>query len=121
MTSPAFTASLQLELASGFWDRLVGLLSRSSLQHNTGLLIVPCSNVHTAFMRFTIDAVFVNDQGVVLKIAKNLKPFRVAICPSARACLELASGGADLFKLQLGQCISPVAAALSAVKSKVQL
>lgn len=107
---------LTVAVASGFWQRLVGLLGRRDLAPDAGLLLVPCNNIHTAFMRFAIDAVFVNDAGTVLAIVPQLRPFRVAAVRRAHACLELSSGAAARLGLQVGQQLAPLGLALKGGK-----
>jgi uncharacterized membrane protein (UPF0127 family) len=69
-----------------------GLLGRSSLPAGEGLLLSPAPSVHTAFMRFPIDAVFLDRDFVVLKIVGPLAPWRAASARGARSVLELAGG-----------------------------
>lgn len=79
--------------ARGFWPRLVGLLGRSQLEPGEGLLIEPCSSVHTAFMRFTIDVIYIDREGVVVKLAPGMRPFRMSmVMRGARSVVELPSG-----------------------------
>ena len=75
--------------------RLKGLLGRRSLASNEGIYLRPASSVHTFFMRFPIDAVFVDGEGRVLKVASGLRPWRAAGCRGARAVLELSSGESE--------------------------
>jgi uncharacterized protein len=72
--------------------RLKGLLGRSELASGDGLLIYPTSAVHTWFMRFAIDAVFLDRDLRVLRVASDLKPWRAAAGRGAKAVLELAAG-----------------------------
>jgi uncharacterized membrane protein (UPF0127 family) len=75
------------------WSRLVGLLSHAHLPEGEGLLIVPCSSVHTFFMRFPIDVAFFDRKGRVLKVFISVPPFRLLLGgPGARMALELPSG-----------------------------
>jgi len=73
-------------------SRLRGLLGRRSLAGGEGLLLRPASSIHTWFMRFPIDAVFLDGDGRVVRIADDLRPWRAAGRRGARAVLELASG-----------------------------
>lgn len=81
--------------ARSFMTRLVGLLGRSSLAPGEALVIDPCSSVHTAFMRFSIDIVYVNREGQVIKVVPEMKPFR-ASAAGRLGCyvIELPSGTA---------------------------
>ncbi len=86
-----------VELAAGFWSRLVGLQFRRRLPHGRGLLIVPCRSIHTCFVRFALDVVFMDRQGVVLEVCRDVRPWRiVAGHRQAHAVLELPSGAAWL-------------------------
>jgi uncharacterized protein len=82
-------------LADGPLSRMKGLLGRKSLRSGEGLLLRPASSVHTAFMRFPIDAVFLDRDLHILHVAADLKPWRAAGCRGARAVLELSSGESE--------------------------
>jgi uncharacterized protein len=73
-------------------SRLKGLLGRKSLASGEGLLLQPASSVHTFFMRFPIDVVFLDGELRVLALVANLKPWRAAARRGARAVLELPAG-----------------------------
>ena len=64
-----------LEVASNFFARGVGLMGRGGLPENGGLLIHGCNGIHMMFMRFPIDAVFVNKKGIVVKTYERLLPW----------------------------------------------
>lgn len=76
-------------------SRNEGLLHRSGLPDATALILAPCSGVHTWFMRFPIDIVFVSRLGRVLGIRRNVRPWRFAVRLRAFAVIELRAGGAD--------------------------
>jgi uncharacterized membrane protein (UPF0127 family) len=69
-----------LEVASNVIARGIGLMGRARLPENGGLLIHGCNGIHMMFMRFPIDAVFVDKSGVVLKTYERLLPW-VGIVP----------------------------------------
>jgi hypothetical protein len=80
-------------LATTFWTRMVGLLGRRALRSGEGLIIEPCKSVHTAFMRFPIDVVFVDRFWRVTKVVPDLKPFRLSgSFRRSHAVIELRSG-----------------------------
>jgi uncharacterized membrane protein (UPF0127 family) len=80
-------------LATSHWARLAGLLGRGSLDEGEALIIRPCTSVHTMFMRFTIDVVFIDDKGAVVKAVERLRPFRASLGgKGARAAVELPAG-----------------------------
>lgn len=79
--------------ARGLWSRSVGLLGRSSLRPGEALVLEPCSSIHTAFMRFAIDVLYVEQSGRVAKTVPSLKPFRMSgALRNARTVVELPSG-----------------------------
>jgi uncharacterized membrane protein (UPF0127 family) len=80
-----------------------GLLGRSGLASNEGLLIRPASSIHTFFMGFPIDVVFLDRDLVVRKIAADVKPWRLAFARHSRNVLELASGEAARRGIAAGQ------------------
>ena len=91
--------SRETELASNaraantFWSRLVGLLGRKSLEPGEALLIEPCSSVHTAFMRFTIDVVYLDKERRVIKMVPRMVPFRAsALWRGGHSVVELPAG-----------------------------
>ena len=65
-----------VELADTFFTRFLGLMGRASLPDGKGLLLAPCPQIHTCFMRFDIDAVFCDKSGKVLYVKENMKPWR---------------------------------------------
>jgi uncharacterized membrane protein (UPF0127 family) len=86
--------------------RMRGLLGRTSLPRGEGVLLRPAGSIHTFFMRFPIDAVFVDRDGVVVGVEHELKPWRTARRSGAHAVLELAAGEADVRGLAAGQQLS---------------
>jgi uncharacterized protein len=75
--------------------RMRGLLGRSDLPQGEGILLRPAGSIHTFFMRFPIDVVFLNDQDVVVEVVPRLQPWRVAGVKGARSVLELSAGEAE--------------------------
>lgn len=73
-------------------ERRKGLLGRASLDTGEGLWIVPCESIHTFFMKFPIDVVFLSRQGEVLKIRPNLGQWKIALSLRAHSVLELPGG-----------------------------
>jgi uncharacterized protein len=93
-------------VATSMWSRFWGLLGRRSLPNDEGLLIVPCNSVHTFFMRFPIDVLFLDKDDRVLKIATELRPFRVAVGRGARRVLEIAAGRAASAGVRVGDKVT---------------
>ena len=82
-----------VELAEGFVSRAVGLLGRANLPEGRALWIKRCGSVHTWFMRFSIDVIFVDDRLVATKISRELKPWRMTLPElGPRSAFELPAG-----------------------------
>jgi uncharacterized membrane protein (UPF0127 family) len=69
-----------------------GLLGRDGMPEDEALIIAPCNGVHTFFMRFAIDIVFVSKDGQVLKTRRGVRPWRMALAWGAFAVIEGAPG-----------------------------
>lgn len=82
-------------VADRMLPRMKGLLGRRELPSGEGMLIRPAPSIHTFFMRFPIDAVFLARDGEVLKVSSNVKPWRARSCRRAHSVLELAAGEAE--------------------------
>ncbi len=82
-----------VEIAVSREDRRRGLLGRNGLDASAAMMIAPCAAVHTAFMRFALDVVFVDREGRVRKIVRGLGPWRMSGSLGAWAAIELAAGG----------------------------
>jgi len=80
------------ELADGPLLRMRGLIGRRGLPAGEGMLLTPAPGIHTGFMRFPIDALFLDRDLRVLDIVEQLRPWRVASKRKARAVLELSAG-----------------------------
>ena len=95
-------------LAETWFTRLRGLLGRKGLAEGEGLLLRPASSIHTAFMRFTIDAVFIDRENRIVKVASELRPWRMAACRGSRAVLELSAGEAARRGMRPGVSLTQV-------------
>ncbi len=82
------------DVADNPLTRLRGLLGRAGLANGEGLLIRPTSSIHTCFMRFPIDAVFLDAKLTVLDVRHDVKPWRTALKRGAKSVLELPAGEA---------------------------
>lgn len=81
-------------MASTMYTRIVGLMFRKTpIDNSDGLLLMPCNSIHTCFMRYSLDIVFLNKKNEVVKIIRNLKPWRMtSIYFKANKTLELPAG-----------------------------
>jgi len=81
-----------VELADTRAARRRGLLGRDGLSPSSAMVLSPCFAVHTAFMRFAIDVVFVDRDGRAVRIVSDLAPWRMAMAFGARAAIECPAG-----------------------------
>jgi uncharacterized protein len=83
--------------------RMRGLLGKPSIGRGEGMLLRPAPSIHTAFMQFPIDAVFLDWEMRIVKLVANLKPWRMASARRANAVLEIAAGESERRGLELEQ------------------
>ena len=81
-------------VADSFWLRLRGLMFRRTLPRDEGMLFRGTGSIHMFFMRFAIDAVFCDAELRVLRVARGLRPWRLAAARGAKIVIELADGAA---------------------------
>ncbi len=112
MSTTAASLPLTIHRAQSFGARLGGLLVRAPLREDEALYLLPCASVHTAFMRYAIDVVFVDRSGQVLKVVARLKPWRMAWCPGAHGALELRAGQAQRYRPRAAAAVALAPAAL---------
>lgn len=90
------TLAGHLEIAESFYDRFMGLQGRAALAPGAGLLLTPTSSIHMLFMRFPIDAIFVDGDWRVRKVGRRLRPWTLGpFAPGALMCIELPAGAAE--------------------------
>jgi len=90
------------EVATGMLQRMVGLLSRATLAPGEALVLPRCRSIHTCFMRFPIDVIFLSHQPSaishqpktwkIVKVIQALPPFRVVWAVGADTAVELPAG-----------------------------
>ena len=93
-----------LEIAGNVFTQGLGLMGRAGLPDNGGLLIPHCNGIHMMFMRFPIDAVFVDKKGFVVKTCKRLRPW-IGMVPfvwRADKVAELPVGAIDRYGIKVG-------------------
>ena len=99
----------RVEKAETFWTRLKGLLGRPSLESDTALWIDRCPSIHTFFMNFTIDVVFVDRAHKVRACYANVRPWRwIAPVIGARSVYEMAVGGIARGQIEVGDQLNVV-------------
>jgi uncharacterized membrane protein (UPF0127 family) len=98
----------RIELATTRAERRRGLLGRHRLPPGFALVLKPCAAIHTAFMRFAIDVIFLDRDGCALRIAHRLRPWRIALALRARSVVELPAGSLQGFDIQRGDRVTLV-------------
>ncbi len=105
----ATVVAQDVRLADGIWSRFWGLMGRKGLPEEAGLLLRPSSSIHTAFMRFAIDVVFLDRSLKVVKVVPRMKPFRASMAfGGAHSALELNAGAAEEAQVQTGDQLTLV-------------
>jgi uncharacterized protein len=101
-TEAGTVVASRLEVALDRAARNRGLLGRDGLEAGGGMVIAPTNSVHTFFMRFPIDIVFVRRDGTVVKVRPSVRPWRLAASLSAYAVVELPAGTAAALGVERG-------------------
>lgn len=99
-----------LEFASDSRARNRGLLGRSGIAAGSAMIIAPCNAIHTFFMRFPIDVVFADRRGDVVKLCRDVKPWRICAGLRGFAAIEMTAGSIDRCELQHGDRVKIVSA-----------
>lgn len=88
-------------------ERRRGLLGRSHLEPGEALLIAPCNGVHMFFMKFPIDILALDKNGVVVDAVSDLKPWRIRLPrPGSHSVLELTAGTLVRTQTKIGNRIN---------------
>lgn len=92
-------------LASWWWERAAGLLRLPRLRRDEALLIAGCRAIHTLGMRYSIDVVFINKTGAIVRIVHDLPACRFRAAWSACMTLEMGAGEAARLGFAVGQSL----------------
>ena len=95
-----------VEVARTRRARRRGLLGRAGLDQSSALVLEPCAAIHTAFMRFAIDVVFMSRDGRAVRIVHRLQPWRIAVSTRAHSVIELPAGALDRHGITIGDRLS---------------
>ena len=88
ITQDVFAENLKLN--DTFFSRLIGLMFKKNLPAGSGVVLKPCTQIHTCFMRFNIDVIFLDTDLQVLHVIENMKPWRLSpLFLKARYTVEL--------------------------------
>lgn len=94
-----------VDVADSSAKRRAGLLKHERLQPGEGLWIVPCESVHTFFMKFPIDLVYLDKKRKVRKVRKAVPAWRLSACLTAHSILEFPAGTAEETSTQVGDVL----------------
>ena len=95
-----------MRVADTWVRRLRGALFRRTLPSDQGCVLRPSFSIHTMFMQFPIDVVFLDQDLEVLKISAGVRPFHAASCRGAREVVELRAGEAERRGLEVGDRVA---------------
>ena len=86
---------VDVEVAESAFERMRGLIGRDGLERGKGMLITKCNCIHTLFMRFPIDATFLDREGKAVRTVRRIPPWRPWVWGGwrARSVLETMSEG----------------------------
>jgi uncharacterized protein len=94
------------QIARDLSSRSKALLGRTGLKDSEALLITPCNSIHTFFMHFSIDVAFLDKNNRVVRIVKDIRPWRLESCHFiAKSTLEMSAGGIDKVDIKVGDLI----------------
>jgi len=93
------------EIAGSGMKRSKGLLGRKGLERGEGMWIVPCEAVHTFFMQFALDLIYLDKKNRIRKVRSNVSPWRVSACLSAHSIIELPVGAIRDSQSQAGDVV----------------
>jgi uncharacterized membrane protein (UPF0127 family) len=90
--------------ADSLWEQTIGLIGRKRMDAGSALWLHPCGAIHTFFMRFAIDVLFLDEDGTALRIVSGLQPWRIAgPVRRARTVVEAPAGLAAERKIAVGK------------------
>ena len=106
-TNRGTTLATRARLASSHSARFFGLMGRRGVEDGSGLLLVKSASIHSFFMRFRFDAIFINRENRVIKVVPAMRQWRVAFGGrGAKDVIELPAGVAERTGTQAGDTLA---------------
>jgi len=102
----SYIAEFSVLMANTVLTRARGLLFRAPMTDDRAMLISPCNSVHTWFMGYKLDVVFLNREKKIMHIAENIKPWRFAYHFKASAVIEFNAGVVAKYGMTVGDVFS---------------
>ena len=96
------TISQEAQMADTFLRRLVGLMFKKSISSGYALIFRNATSIHTFFMRFPIDIVFLDKDNQIIRICEALKPWRMVLCSRSKTTIELPAHKTSENSLKIG-------------------
>jgi len=94
-----------LRVAESVLERMRGLLGIKSLPEGSALCLPGCRAIHTFFMRFNLDVLFLDSAGVVLRFERDVKPWRILWCRGAFGVIEAQAGWLSACSFSVGDVV----------------
>jgi uncharacterized membrane protein (UPF0127 family) len=93
-------------IADNFFKRFIGLIFRKEISSEEGLILEDCYSIHTFWMRFPVDVIFLDSYNTIIRIYHSLKPFRITpVVQNAKRVLELKAGVARKLCLKVNDSL----------------
>lgn len=96
----------QVQRTETMFERMRGLLGAAVLKPNTGLWISSCNSIHSFFMSFSIDVLYLDKNNTVVRVIEDMQPWRVNACWPARSVIELRQGQVAALGIQTGDNVN---------------
>ena len=90
------------DLAQSPLKRMKGLLGKKGLAPDEAIILRPASSIHTVFMRFAIDVIYIDRDSKVVKVVRNLVPYRFSSAKGAKTVIEMTAGATNSTDLHPG-------------------
>ncbi|MFO1465391.1 MAG: DUF192 domain-containing protein [Steroidobacteraceae bacterium] len=97
---------IHVRAARTLWKRARGLILSKAPPASVALHLSPCWCIHTVFMSFPVDLVFLDAGNSVLRVVPELRPWRFSGCLGARSVLEFRAGEVERLGLRLGDSLA---------------
>ena len=97
----------EVELADNWYRRFMGLMFRKTMANSHGLLLDPCSSIHTFNMKFNIDTIYLDKDNVIIHLDEDVPKGKIRpFVKNSQKVLEINSGLIAKYQLQLGEKVS---------------
>jgi len=95
---------MDIDFANNSFSRMKGLMFKNTI--NKGLLLKPANSIHTLFMKFPIDVVYIDKSSKIIKVSKNMKPWKISnIVLKSHAILELPEGTINKYRIKVSDVV----------------